>query len=97
MPVRMRLMRMGAKKKAFYRIVVADARAPRDGRFIEIIGTYDPHKDGASGVTIDKEKALLWLNRGVQPTEPVVRILKWTGVWDEFKSGKRQGISGEEV
>ena len=97
MPVRMRLMRMGAKKKAFYRIVIADARAPRDGKFIEIIGTYDPHKDGAAGVTIDKERALLWLRRGVQPTEPVVRILKWTGVWDEFKGRKNSEKSGEEV
>jgi len=87
--VRMRLMRMGAKKRAFYRIVVADARAPRDGKFIEIIGTYDPHKDGAAGVTIDKEKALSWLQKGVQPTEPVVRILKWTGVWDEFQTSKQ--------
>jgi len=87
--VRMRLMRMGAKKRAFYRIVVADARAPRDGKFIEIVGTYDPHKDGAAGVTIDKEKALNWLQKGVQPTEPVVRILKWTGVWDEFQAAKQ--------
>jgi len=87
--VRMRLMRMGAKKRAFYRIVVADARAPRDGKFIEIVGTYDPHKDGVAGVTLDKEKALAWLQKGVQPTEPVVRILKWTGVWDEFQSMKQ--------
>lgn len=92
MPVRMRLMRMGAKKRAFYRIVIADARAPRDGKFIEIVGTYDPHKDGVEGVTLNREKALDWLKKGVQPTEPVLRILKWTGVWDEFQDTKRKKV-----
>ena len=79
MAVKMRLKRMGAKKAPFYRVIVADARSPRDGRFIEEIGYYDPTKD-PSVVKIDEEKAKKWLNSGAQPTETVAKILKIAGV-----------------
>lgn len=75
MAVKIRLKRIGAKKKPFYRIVVADARAPRDGKFIEEIGTYDPLKN-PSEVKIDSEKAATWLKNGAQPTDTVKAILK---------------------
>ncbi|NLX91158.1 MAG: 30S ribosomal protein S16 [Firmicutes bacterium] len=70
MPVRIRLKRMGAKKKPFYRIVVADSRAPRDGRFIEEIGYYNPTTD-PSTIKIDTEKARDWLSKGAQPSDTV--------------------------
>ncbi len=80
--VRIRLRRMGAKKKPFYRIVVADQRSPRDGRFIENIGTYDPMTDPPT-VEIKSERAGHWLSVGAQPSEAVARLLKKTGVTDE--------------
>ncbi|MEX2658521.1 MAG: 30S ribosomal protein S16 [Acidimicrobiales bacterium] len=86
MAVKLRLMRMGKKKQPTYRVVAADGRSPRNGRFIEILGTYEPRLD-PSGVNIDNEKALHWLRQGAQPTERVVLLLKQTGAWDEFKSG----------
>ena len=73
--VKIRLRRMGAKKAPFYRVVVADSRYPRDGRFIEEIGYYDPTKD-PSVVSIDKEKADKWLANGAQPTDTVKKLLK---------------------
>ncbi len=73
--VKIRLRRMGAHKNPYYRIVVADARYPRDGRFIEEIGTYDPTKE-PSAVTVDAEKATEWLKKGAQPTETVRVLLK---------------------
>ena len=73
--VRIRLRRMGAKKAPFYRVVVADSRYPRDGRFIEEIGYYDPTKE-PSVVSIDKEKADKWLANGAQPTDTVKKLLK---------------------
>lgn len=73
--VKIRLRRMGAKKAPFYRVVVADSRYPRDGRFIEEIGYYDPTKE-PSFVTIDKEKADKWLANGAQPTDTVKKLLK---------------------
>ncbi len=73
--VKIRLRRMGAKKAPFYRIVVADSRYPRDGRFIEEIGYYDPTKE-PSVVSIDKEKADKWLANGAQPTDTVKKLLK---------------------
>lgn len=73
--VKIRLRRMGAKKAPFYRVVVADSRYPRDGRFIEEIGYYDPTKK-PSVVTIDKEKADKWLANGAQPTDTVKKLLK---------------------
>ena len=73
--VKIRLRRMGAKKAPFYRVVVADSRYPRDGRFIEEIGYYDPTKE-PSVVSIDKEKAEKWLANGAQPTDTVKKLLK---------------------
>ncbi len=79
--VKIRLRRMGAKKNPFYRIVVADSRYPRDGRFIEEIGTYDPLKTPAD-VKIDADKAKQWIANGAQPTDTVKDILKKSGVID---------------
>ncbi len=81
MAVKIRLRRMGAKKNPFYRIVVADSRYPRDGRFIEGIGTYDPLKTPAD-VKIDADKAKQWIANGAQPTDTVKDILKKSGVID---------------
>ncbi len=75
MSVKIRLARTGAKKQPYYRIVVADSRAPRDGRFIEIIGTYDP-KTELSKVELNKEKALNWLNNGAVPTNTVKKLFE---------------------
>jgi small subunit ribosomal protein S16 len=82
--VKLRLMRMGKKKQPFYRVVAADARSPRNGRLIEIVGTYDPRAE-PSGITIDNSKAVEWLRKGAQPTERVEKLLKVSGAWDEFK------------
>ncbi len=73
--VKIRLSRFGAKKRPFYRIVIADSRAPRDGRFIEIVGTYDPMKDPAK-IEIKKERVLEWIKKGAQPTEKVMKLLQ---------------------
>jgi len=78
MAVKIRLRRMGAKKKPFYRIIVADSRSPRDGRFIEEIGTYDPLKE-PSEIKVDAEKAKQWIANGAQPTETVKALLKKAG------------------
>ena len=77
--VKIRLKRIGAHKKPFYRVVVADSRTPRDGRFIEEIGTYDPLKDPAE-IKIDAERAQSWLDNGAQPTETVRSLLKNSGI-----------------
>lgn len=79
MAVKIRLKRMGQKKAPFYRIVVADARAPRDGKFIEEIGTYDPNQN-PSVFKVDEEAAKKWLNNGAQPTEVVRKIFKAAGI-----------------
>ena len=79
MAVKIRLRRMGAKKAPFYRVVVADARYPRDGRFIEEIGYYNPMTNPAE-VKIDAEKAAQWLKNGAQPTETVKALLKKNGI-----------------
>ena len=79
MAVKIRLKRMGQKKAPFYRIVVADARSPRDGRFIEEIGTYDPNLE-PSAFKVDEEAAKRWLNNGAQPTEVVGKIFKAAGI-----------------
>ena len=76
--VKIRLRRMGAKKAPFYRVVVADSRYPRDGRFIEEIGTYDPQNNSA--VTVDVEKAQQWIKNGAQPTDTVKALLKKANV-----------------
>ncbi len=87
MAVKLRLMRMGKKKQPTYRIVAADSRSPRNGRFIEIVGTYQPRLE-PSGVSIDDEKALKWLRNGAQPTEAVEKLLKINGTWDSFTASK---------
>ncbi len=79
MPVKIRLQRHGSKKRPFYFIVVADARAPRDGKFIQKIGTYNPLTVPAS-IQLDRQKALDWLHKGAQPTDTVRRILSYKGV-----------------
>lgn len=79
MAVKIRLKRMGQKKAPFYRIVVADARAPRDGRFIEEIGTYDPNQE-PSAINVNEDAAKKWLNNGAQPTEVVGKIFKVAGI-----------------
>lgn len=79
MAVKIRLRRMGAKKNPFYRIVVADSRYPRDGRFIEELGTYDPTAS-PSAVKVDADKAKQWLSNGAQPTDTVKAILKKEGI-----------------
>jgi len=79
MAVKIRLRRMGAKKSPFYRIVVADSRYPRDGRFIEEVGYYDPTKE-PSVISINGEKAQKWLKDGAQPTDTVKRLFKTKGV-----------------
>ena len=79
MAVKIRLKRMGQKKRPIYRIVVADARAPRDGRNIDEIGTYDPNQEPAE-VTVDVEAAKKWIANGAKPTETVARLFKQAGV-----------------
>ena len=74
--VKIRLRRMGAKKAPYYRIVVADSRSPRDGRFIEELGTYDPMADDAQKIKVDMERAQYWIANGAQPTETVRGLLK---------------------
>src|SRR5580765_7561199 len=85
--VKIRLKRMGATKRPFYRVVVADARSPRDGRFIEQIGKYHPMED-PSFIEIDGDRALYWLNEGAQPTEQVRNLLRIQGVWERFESAR---------
>jgi small subunit ribosomal protein S16 len=85
--VKLRLMRMGKKKQPTYRVVAADARSPRDGRFIEIVGTYEPRAD-PSVIQINSARAIKWLQDGAQPTETVGKLLKISGVWDEFSASK---------
>ena len=91
MAVKLRLVRMGKKKQPTYRLVAADSRSPRDGRFLEILGTYEPR--GASRaepelvLKVDNERAVRWLREGAQPTERVERLLKASGAWDAFTGG----------
>lgn len=85
--VKLRLMRMGKTKQPTYRVVAADARSPRNGRFIEIVGTYEPRREPTE-IKIDNEKALAWLRKGAQPTERVQRLLQQSGAWDEFQTSK---------
>ena len=91
MAVKLRLMRMGKNKQPTYRVVAADSRSPRDGRFLEIVGTYAPR--GASTaepdavIKIDNDKAVRWLREGAQPTDTVARLLDQSGAMEQFKSG----------
>ncbi|GLH63279.1 MULTISPECIES: 30S ribosomal protein S16 [Bacillaceae] len=87
MAVRIRLKRMGAKKKPFYRIVVADSRSPRDGRFIETIGTYNPITEPAE-IKIDEELALKWLQNGAKPSDTVRNLLSKQGILEKFHNLK---------
>lgn len=89
MAVRIRLKRMGAKKKPFYRVVVADARSPRDGRFIEEIGYYNPLTDPAQ-IKIDEEKALKWLATGAQPSDTVRSLFRKAGILKKVHEAKYQ-------
>ena len=84
MSVKLRLRREGTKKAPFYRIVAADSRSPRDGRFIEIVGVYRPLED-PSGIDVDAERALHWLRVGAQPSDAVRNILRISGVWQQFR------------
>ena len=84
MAVKLRLMRMGKKKQPTYRLVASDARSPRDGRFIEIVGTYDPRAE-PSVVKIDNDKAVGWLRSGAQPTDTARKLLEISGAWAQFK------------
>ena len=86
MAVKMRLRREGKRKQPYYRVVVADSRSPRDGRFIEDIGYYQPLRE-PSGITIDRDRALYWLGEGVQPSDAVRQLLRVTGIWEEFRPG----------
>ena len=92
MAVKIRLKRIGAKKKPFYRIVVADARYPRDGRFIEQIGTYDPMLNPAK-IIVDGSKALHWMKHGAQPTDTVRALLKLSGALEKARKEEEELIS----
>lgn len=87
MAVRIRLSRQGKKKAPFYRLVVADSRAPRDGKFIELIGTYNPMLDPAA-ITINEDRALYWLGKGASPSDTARGLLKKQGVWEKFEANK---------
>ena len=84
MSVKIRLTRVGKKKQPSYRVVVMDSRKPRDGRYIEQIGRYDPRQD-PSLIEIDNERALDWLNKGAQPTERAQKLLEVSGAWTQFR------------
>ncbi|MCG8541008.1 MAG: 30S ribosomal protein S16 [Clostridia bacterium] len=88
MAVKIRLRRMGAKKKPFYRIVVADSRSPRDGRCIEEIGYYNPISEPVE-IKIDDEKAVKWLKTGAQPTDTVKELFKKHGIAEKFEEAKK--------
>jgi len=96
--VKIRLMRVGKKAQPAYRVVVADSRSPRDGRFIEIIGQYEPRQE-PSRIVLDHDKALHWIERGAQPTERVAKILEIEGVWGAYqdKHGKAAGSKPRPV
>ncbi len=87
MAVKLRLKRMGAKQRPFYRIVAADSRSPRDGRFIEVVGTYNPIPENYE-VKIDEEKAMYWLNNGAIPTDTVKAIFSKQGIMKKFAESK---------
>ncbi len=86
--VKIRLNRMGAKRQPFYRIVVADSRSPRDGRFIEIVGNYDPTKDPAI-INVDEEKVMAWIKNGAQPTDTVRSLLSKQGIMKKIHQERK--------
>ena len=85
MAVKLRLTRVGKTKQPQYRIVAADSRSPRDGRFIEILGHYNPRQDPSS-LSVDNDKAVKWLNEGAQPTERVRKLLEISGAMEQYKA-----------
>ena len=94
MAVKLRLKRMGSKQKPFYRVVAADSRSPRDGRFIETVGTYNPVKNPAE-VKIDEEKAIKWLNNGAIPTDTVKNLLSKQGIMAKYAASKVKTKEGK--
>ena len=100
MSLKIRLARGGAKKRPYYRIVIADARAPRDGRFIEKVGTYDPmkSKDDPSRISIETEKVQAWLAKGAQPTDRVLRFLDAAGLAKRpARNNPEKGLPGKKA
>src|SRR6478672_5095168 len=89
-------MRVGKKKQPSYRVVVADGRSPRDGRYIEIIGHYQPRHE-PSGFDIEEDKVLAWLNKGAQPTEQVHKLLVGAGIWETYESGRSSQSTAAKV
>ena len=87
MAVKLRLTRVGKTKQPHYRIVAADSRSPRDGRFIEILGQYNPRQE-PSVINVDNDKAVKWLQQGAQPTERVKKLLEISGAWTQFTDAK---------
>jgi small subunit ribosomal protein S16 len=87
MAVKLRLTRVGKTKQPQYRIVASDSRSPRDGRFIEILGNYNPRTE-PSTLKVDNDKAVAWLAKGAQPTERVRKLLEISGAWAEYKGAK---------
>jgi len=87
MALKLRLQRFGAHKSPFYRIVAADSKSPRDGRFVEVVGTYNPVANPAQ-VSVDEEKVLAWLNNGAQPTDTVKSILSKEGILAKYAASK---------
>ncbi len=96
MSVKIRLMRVGKKKQPSYRVVVADGRSPRDGRYIEIIGHYQPRHE-PSGFDIEEDKVLAWLNKGAQPTEQVHKLLVGAGIWATYESSRSSQSTAAKV
>ena len=92
MPVKIRLAQRGKKKNRTYRVVVADSRSPRDGRFIEDLGYYDPHHN-PSKVEINVDKAVSWLDKGAQPSERAQKLLEISGAWAQWRSSKGEVVS----
>lgn len=91
MAVRIRLMRVGARNNPHFRLVVADSKAPRNGRFIEIVGHYNPRAEPAK-VHIKADRVMYWLERGAQPTETALSLLKQQGIWQEFERLRAERI-----
>jgi small subunit ribosomal protein S16 len=85
--VKIRLTRIGSKKKPFYRLVATDTRSPRDGRFIEILGFYNPHKDPVE-IRLNTERIIFWLQKGATPSDTVKSLLKKEGVWQKAKENE---------
>jgi len=92
MAVKLRLTRIGKTKQPQYRIVATDSRSPRDGRFIEIVGHYNPRTEPSS-ITVDNDKAVAWLEKGAQPTEAVEKLLKISGAWEQFTGQQFTGTA----